>query len=365
MDRTGGHRGRLSGHHPDLDKKEGCKMTRQGKTALLVFLILFIMVVDVSCGTSAQLSSTFQTLTPMSASVKGTITARAGAENSNDDLATAVAKATTEAERVYSTQTALADLNSPSRLATATAIAPVVAELPRYGIDPSEGYVAWLHPPITINLEGFQKTGFANNFQNVTAGDFVMAADITWHTVNSASGCGFMFRSNGDTNKPSQYMVIITRVASGHMAFLAQVDGKLSNFHSFFPKDNDKSFNWFNDATNRLAVVVRGKMIDMYTNGEFIGQVDVTQPPNQTISLPPTLELPPGATEAQVQDFNNQISQQNAGLDHLNGELAQAKSNFSPSAALLTDGFLGFVGLSQSGSMTCKFENGWLFSLVK
>ncbi len=341
-------------------------MTGRVKTPLLISIFIFLAVFAGACGSNAGISSfTMQTLTPMSASVKGTITARAENANSNDDLANAIATATSEANGVHATQTVVAALNAPSRLATATAIAPVVAELPRYGIDPAAGYVAWLHPPVTINLQGFQQTGFANNFQNITASDFVMAADITWHTFNSASGCGFTFRSNGDTNQPSQYIVLISRVASGQMAFLAMVNGKIANDRSFFPRDKDKSFNWFNDATNRLAVVARGKLIDLYTNGVLIGEVDVTQPPDTTIAPPPTPELPAGATDAQVQDLNNQLSQMNGGMDLLNGQLSQAQKNFSTSNVILTDGFLGFVGLSQSGSMNCKFENAWLFNLLK
>lgn len=338
-------------------------MSGRMKFLLLITTAALLIVTGAACGV-IQSPSLLQTLTPLSASVEGTLTARAGEVDSDDSLSTAIAKATSQANIVYSTQTAVAALNEPSRLATATAIAPVVAELPRYGIDPSQGYVAWLHPPTSINLDGFQQTGYANDFPSVTAADFVMAADITWNTFNSVSGCGFMFRSNGDTNEPSQYVVIITRVASGHMAFLGMADGKIANFKSFYPKGRDKSFNWFNDATNRLAVVARGNMVDLYTNGELIGQADVTEPPSMSISLPPAPELPAGATEQQVQDYNNQVSQANAGMDVLNAQLAQATKNFTTSNVVLTDGFLGFVGLSQSGTMNCKFENAWLFILL-
>jgi hypothetical protein len=332
------------------------------RRAVLLGMLLFGFLA--ACG-AADLTSLQQTLTPMSQSIRGTLTARAGQADSNDTLSTAIARATAQAGLVYSTETAVAALNEPARLATASAISPVLAELPRYGIDPAQGYVAWLHAPAKIKLDGFQQTGYANDFKNVTASDFVMAVDITWHTFNSASGCGFMFRSNGDTNKPSQYMVIITRVANGHLGFLGMADGKLANFKSFFPRDQDKSFNWFNDSTNRLAIVVRGNLIDMYTNGVLIGQADVTQPPDQPAISASKPDLPAGATDAQVQDFNNQVSQLGSGMDVLNGELSQAQKNFTTSNKILTDGFNGFVGLSQSGSMTCTFQNGWLFKLVK
>jgi hypothetical protein len=341
-------------------------MNTRGRTYLLAVLLISLGMIAASCSlNAADISPMAQTLTPLSASVKGTITARAANSGSSNDLNNAIATATSEANLLYSTQTAIAALNEPSRLATATAIAPVVAELPLYGADPSSGYVGWIHPPVTINLQGYHQTGYANNFQNITAGDFVMAADITWHTIDSASGCGFMFRSNGDKNQPSQYSVVITRVASGQLAFLGMVAGKLANFHSFYPKSNDKSFSWFNDATNHLAVVAHGKLIDLYTNGVKIGEVDVTQPPSSPVSNPPSPELPAGATASQVQDYNNQVSQIPTGMDQLNGELSQAQQNFSTSNAVLTDGFLGFIGLSESGSTSCTFNNAWLFIQVK
>jgi len=341
-------------------------MTRQPKPFLPIVSLTVILLLGAACGLGTKkLDSISLTLTPMSASIKGTATARAENAGSSDELATAVAKATEQAGIIYATQTAVAALNEPSRLATATAIAPVVAELPRYGIDPSQGYVAWLHNPVTIDLQGYQKTGYANDYQNITASDFVMAADITWNTFNSASGCGFMFRSNGDTNQPSQYLVLVTRVASGHLAFLGMADGKIANFRTYFPKDKDRSFSWFNEATNRLAVVARGKYIDLYTNGVLIGQVDVTQPPSALIPHPPAFDLPSGATDAQVQDYNNQLSQLNSGIDQLNAQLSQALKNFTTSNVVLTDGFLGFVGMSQSGSMVCTYDNAWLFIIER
>jgi hypothetical protein len=341
-------------------------MIRQVKLNLSILVQTFILLLGSACGFSSEkLDSIDLTLTPMSASIIGTATARAENAGSSDDLATAVVKATEQAGVVYGTQTSVAALNEPSRLATATAIAPVVAELPRYGIDPSQGYVAWLHNPVTIEVQGYQQTGYANDFKNITASDFVMAADITWNTFNSASGCGFMFRSNADTNHPSQYLVLITRVASGHLAFIGMADGKIANFRTYFPKDNDKSFSWFNNATNRLAVVARGKFVDFYTNGVLIGQIDVSQPPSALIPHAPVFNLPEGATEAQKEDFNNQKAQIDSGIDQLNAQLSEALRNFTTSNVVLTDGFLGFVNMSQSGSTVCTYENAWLFILER
>ena len=305
------------------------------------------------------------TLTPMSALVRETATARAGNTGGSDELATAIVKATQRSGEIYGTQTARASLNSASRLATATAMAPVVAELPRYGVDPGQGYVAWMHNPVTIELQGWMQTGTANDYAQITARDFVLAADITWNTKNSLSGCGFYLRSNGDTNDPTQYTVIISRVASGHLAFLAMVDGTISNFREFFPKSEDKSFSWLNDSTNRLAVVVRGAFLDLYTNGELIGQIDTSQPPPASISTPPPFPTPSGGS-AQQEEYQGTVDEYyQEGKDLINGQLIEAKKNFANNKPILTEGLLGFIGMSQSGSMVCKFSDAWLFKIER
>jgi hypothetical protein len=120
-------------------------MTRPQRIVIPILALMATLALFSACGSEPKkIDPMAQTLTLMSASVKGTATARAEESGSNDELATAIVKATTQAGILFGTQTALADINEPSRLATATAIAPVIAELPRYGIDPGQGYVAWV-----------------------------------------------------------------------------------------------------------------------------------------------------------------------------------------------------------------------------
>ncbi len=331
------------------------------KTTNYLILITLLLLFTTACGlASGSLDQISQTLTPLSGAVKETITARANEEGgAGDDLATAIVEATARSQVIYSTQTARAALNDESRLATATVIAPVVAELPRYGIDPAQGYVAWLHQPVTISLQGYQQMDFANDYPQITAGDFVMVSDIKWNTKNSISGCGFMFRSNGDRNKPSQYMVIISRFASGHALFTAMADGELANFKEFFPKNEDSSFSWQNDATNRLAIVAKGPLISIYTNGVLIGEVDTTEPPQLALGAPPDLETIPGAQ--QIPDYQEQVAQYGDATDYLLGQLATAKRNFLKTKTDFSDGLLGFLGMSQAGTMNCEFNDAWLF----
>jgi hypothetical protein len=333
----------------------------------LPLLTVFLLLLSMACGLETkQLGPMSLTLTPLSAAVEGTATAHAAnVGGAGDQLATTVAKATARSADIYATQTARASLNSESRMATATVIAPVVAELPRYGVDPSQGQVAWMHKPVTIDLNGYQQFGYANDYQQITAKDFVLAADITWYTYNSLSACGFMFRSDGNSNKPNQYMVFITRFATGYLVFTATVNGEISNVRTYYPKPQDKSFTWLNDATNRLAVVARGTLIDVYTNGVLIGEVDTTQPPPSSLPSPPSLELPTGATPEQLQDYQNQIDQNSQTVNLMQTQLADANRNYAKNEAIFSDGLLGFLGVSESGHTVCTFDNAWLFLIER
>jgi hypothetical protein len=300
----------------------------------------------------------------MSQSIRETLTARAGEEGgSSNELGTAVAKATAKAGEIFATQTARAALNEPSRLATATAMAPVVAELPLYGIDPGEGYVAWMHDPVTLDLSGFGQTAFANDYPQITAADFVMAADITWNTKNSISGCGFMYRSNGDQAKPSQYMTLITRTGMGRIGWLALMDGEVSNFREYYPKDKDKNFTWFNDSTNRLVIVARGNKIDLYSNGSLVDTIDITEgPPDKTLQAP-EIVIPENVLPGQLEQFRGLANEQDQGVHRWEAQLEEARKNFTIKKPYLYDGLLGFLGASDAGRTICTFQNAWLFIL--
>jgi hypothetical protein len=338
-------------------------MANKRLLSLAAFLLLFSM----ACGFGSQkLSAMSQTLTPLSAAVAGTVTAQAAnLGGAADKLATAYADATATSASVYATETSIGVVNNESVQATATVSAPVIAELPRYGINPSQGHVAWVHKPVTIDLYGYQQSGYANDYQQITARDFVMAADITWFTYNSLSACGFMFRSDGNANKPTQYTVIITRYATGYLAFTATVNGEMSNMRTFYPYDQDKSFTWLNNATNRLAIVARGALIDVYTNGVLIGTIDTTQPPPDSLQSPPTLEIPQNATPEQIQDYQDQIDQNSQNIDLIRIQMGDARKNFAKNKPILSEGLLGFVDLSQSGQSKCTFSDAWLFIIER
>ena len=218
------------------------------------------------CGTDAQTDSANATLSAMRQAIAGTATAEKANDSNASDLATAEAEATQQSQDISATQTAQLADRDETKLATATVAAPVVAELPTYGLDASSGKVGWIHDPLTLDVSGYQQSAFGNDFMNVTAKNFVLAADVTWDTQYGDSGCGFMFRSNGDQQNPDAYMVIASRFAIGRVVFMALADGELANLRHFYPKETDRSFEWRNGTTNRIAIVARDNLIEVYTN---------------------------------------------------------------------------------------------------
>ncbi len=330
-----------------------------------MFLTLVVLLVLSGCSLTGGGSEPNATLTALSQSILLTATAGEQDEESGDSssskVATAEAKATQQGESIFATQTAQVSGRDESQLATATVAAPVLAELPGYGIDKEKGHVAWLHDPLTLDISGYQQMAFGNDYKGTTAKDFVLAADINWDTQYGGSGCGFMFRSDGDQNKPNQYMVIISRFANGRALFTALAEGELANMQDFYPKDQDRSFEWQNGTTNRLAVVARGNIIEIFTNGMKIGEVDTTQPPKQP-RQPPKPQMPLDENDNdQVKAYQNQLKEYQDMLDQNQQNYQMASRNFELLPTEFGEGFLGMIALSQSGHTICNFNDAWLW----
>lgn len=293
------------------------------------------------------------------------LTATAASEGSGEvnELATAEAKATEKARDVLATQTARAVGQSDSQIAEATLAAPMVAELPQYGLDKSSGRPAWLHDPLVLEISGYHQMTNGNDHPEVTAADFVLAADLTWDTQYGSSGCGFIFRSDGNQKKPNMYMVLATRFANGHVLFSALADGEIANVHDFYPKTNDKSFQWQNGTTNRLAVVARGTLIEIYTNGVKIGEVDTTKPPTRMPSPPKPVPPIDQADAGAVQAYQNQLKEYQEIIEQQEAMFRSAVKKYNERVAIFDEGFLAFVAASESGRTVCTFEDAWLWLL--
>jgi hypothetical protein len=332
-----------------------------GKSLLPCLLLLSLLLSLSGCNPSTEPEPVSNTLAAMSQSIAGTATAAASEEQSAKVLVTAQAKATEDAKAIQSTQTARAGERVEAVKSTEVASAPVIDELTKFGIDPSAGKVGWIHDPVSIELVGYQQIDTANDFMNVTAADFVLSADINWETQYGSSGCGFMFRSDGNREKINQYMVIASRFANGRVIFMALSDGELANIRGFYPKDVDPSFDWQNNTTNELTVVARGTLIELFTNGIKIGEIETTDPPKPIPSPPKPAPPADENNQALVDSYKEQLKEYEDIIkqSQLNYQRALKKHQENP--AVFEQGFLAMIAASESGRTRCTFNDAWLW----
>lgn len=310
------------------------------KNQIEIFLMILTLV-SLACGTSGGNVSRENTVEAISAEVRATGTASA-------------------AQGPQITQAA--DLSTDSLTATAAAFGPILAELPKYGVDPSEGKIGWVHPPVSLDASGYHHFEYINYYIGTLAQDFVISADITWNTVGSTSGCGFVLRSDGNEDALDQYVAIITRVASGHFLFSTMSDGEVVTGRDIYARYKDKTFNWENETTNRLTIVGRGNRFWVYTNDTLIGEVDPSAPPAQP-NIPPEPEKPANQADAQAMALYEQQKVEHAEIvAQIKADFAARQRAFNSADTVFDRGFMALVALSESGrKTTCKFDNGWLF----
>ncbi len=339
-------------------------MSHKPHPNLIVWIALGLLFLLITQGCSTPGAEDISpTLTSLSQSISLTATAAGLDEGSENTLATAASEATAVSEAVQATETSQNVGLDEGQMATATVAAPIIAELPSYGLDETSGRVGWMHNPLTLDASGYQQVAYGNDYMNVIGADFVLAADVIMNTQYGTSGCGFMFRSDGDKNKPNQYMVVLSRFANGRGLFTAVADGELANIKDFYPKDEDKSFDWQNGATNRLAIVARGNIIEIYTNLVKIGEIDTTAPPKK-LAKPPKPELPTDQLdEKAMKQYKTLLTDYNKILEQNDMEYQTAALNFETKPTDFKEGFLAMIALNQSGDTTCTFENAWLWLL--
>ena len=298
----------------------------------------------------------------ISASVRGTATVEAAENQGPQGLVEAAqAEATARSQELDAALATQAALGEEARAATATAFAPFVASLPRYGVDPAQGRPGWIHPPVSLEVDGYMSYDYVNNFLATVAQDFVVSADITWNTQYGTSGCGFVLRSDGNKNALNQYMVIATRGASGHVLFATMSDGQVVGGRDIYAYGIDPNFNWENNATNRLTVVGRGNEFTIYSNDTLIGTVN----PQDPVRLPgiPPVPNPPGDT-GDVEAMNlyrRQVAEQQAVATQITSDYQARQREANEAEKLVQRGFVALVVLSESGRSQCNFDNSWLW----
>ena len=166
-------------------------------------------------------------------------------------------------------------------------------------------------------------------------------------------------------NKPNQYMLIASRLGNGHVIFSALADGEMANVHDFYPRDTDKSFSAENGSTNRITVVGKGNIFEIYTNGVKIGEVDTTQPPSQP-KLPSKPAKPTDQNNSsEMAKYQKQLEEYQDMVSQVQSNFGKALNNYKKTNAVFDKGFLAMIGVSELGKTLCQFDNAWLWLINK
>ena len=333
---------------------------------LCILLALLVMLQGCNFTSSESSDNRISTVQALETSVAGTVTAAASppappevqAQPTAPQPQTEVVQATQEVQ--VSTIPIDTGATQAALSATQAALAPIQSDLAIYGVDPSQGQLGWIQPPLHLEVNEYQGRKFDNKFPTVIAQDFTMSSDITWNTQYGGSGCGFVFRSNGNQASPSQYMVVATRLASGHVFFAVMAQGEMMIVKDFYANGIDPRYDANNGATNRLAVVGNGMTFSVYTNGTKLGDVNPNAP------LPP-LVLPSPPAKPISNDPNVQANYQQA-LAQYKQEVSKLKNEYNQRAAIwnkldknFPSGFTALGVVADSGQTACDFNNAWLW----
>jgi hypothetical protein len=247
--------------------------------------------------------------------------------------------------------------------ATQAALQPILGELSLYGVDPQPGKLGWIQPPLSLEVDEYLGTKFDTKFPLTVAKDFVLSSDITWDTEYGGSGCGFVFRSDGNKEAPSQYLVATSRLANGHVFFAVMSQGELVVGKDFYANGIDPKFDASNGATNHLAVVAQGNTFTIYSNGTRLGEADPTDPlPPLSLPEPPVrpsnLSDPTAAAE-----YQSALAEYRAQVNRLKAEYERRLTLWRTLDKEFERGFVSLGVVAQSGRTQCDFNNAWLWLL--
>ncbi len=326
----------------------------------LLIISIFIAVTGLfsACSNNGKDTSNLETQLE---TIRLTATAGANDDGPGGAVITAQVKGTATAVAIQEQQVTIQVQQEEVNSATAQAAAPIQAELDFYGVDPDKGKVAYIHPPVTLEVDEFHGSDFSSDYPGVVAADFVLSSDITWNTQYGTSGCGYLFRADGNQDKPSQYMALITRGGTGHVVFLVLDEGELAAGYDIYTRTEDPGFDFHNDATNSLTIVGRGNIFDIYTNGNQVGSVDVSKPPVKPAVPPP----PPLPTDQKnlpaMQAYRETLKEYQDTVSQLTANFNARLSQYQEGAPLYERGFVAMLTLSESGNTVCKFDDTWLW----
>ncbi len=148
--------------------------------------------------------------------------------------------------------------------ATNALLAP---DLEGYGVDPASGHVVMVYPGSPkIELTSYMETGNWLLKEAGSLSDFVVQSEITWKTSGALALCGITFHAQDDLDNGLQNRFFMMRLQfDPAWTIWRWENGKFQSFVSndWLPSNHihDK-----NSSTNVVALVVKGKDIDIFIN---------------------------------------------------------------------------------------------------
>ena len=141
--------------------------------ALLAFAAILGATLACAVGGTPEMSPLQSTAEALSQTIRETATASSGTGfDSAGNVATAEAAGTQQAIDAQATLAALQNLSANDLEATRQAFGPILAELPKYGVDPDKGRPAWIHPEVTLSIDGYLSYDYANQYLGTVVKDF-------------------------------------------------------------------------------------------------------------------------------------------------------------------------------------------------
>lgn len=173
-----------------------------------------------------------------------------------------------------------------STAAAGELVAQIDAELQKYELSTSEGYLAWSQTePLSVTTDLGNQTLFEPFAEGQSFSDFILRADITWESVGGLAGCGFIFRSQENLERGAQYRFYTIRLSGLPMWDIemwkygewVNTLGGRSRTNSAIDQDNG--------ATNSYLIHAKGELFTSYVNGERLGRLTSSTIPQGFFAL--------------------------------------------------------------------------------
>jgi hypothetical protein len=211
------------------------------------------------------------------------------------------------------TSTPTPDLTATAAVqATATTdavMAMVKPELDKVGVTPADGHLVWHNDEdIVLSATSYNEWNYQALKDAGSLKNFVMHADIGWNSTSGLAGCGFVFRSGEDFDTSSQYKLLLVRLQSAPGWLMDYFNLGKWQYSLNGSDDLSRAILDKPDSVNKLTLVARGQDLLTFINGEKM-------------------------------------------------RLLESNKQLEGSAAFMVD--------QESGTTTCTFSNGWIYSLDK